>query len=138
MKPGALNGVRVIDLSTSVSGAWCARMLADFGADVALYEGPDGHPARSLAPFDGAGNSVIAEYVLANRRSAVVDLEQPGGLEAIHAAVESADVLVCSSSCKYLRASSLSPLSAWAKPSKESDSIKFARCCLDFMLFTAW
>ncbi len=98
MKPGALNGVRVIDLSTSVSGAWCARMLADFGADVALYEGPDGHPARSLAPFDGAGNSVIAEYVLANRRSAVVDLEQPGGLEAIHAAVESADVLVCSSS----------------------------------------
>ncbi|MDP6822232.1 MAG: CoA transferase [Dehalococcoidia bacterium] len=97
MKSGALNGIRVIDFSTSVSGAWCARMLADFGADVALFEAPDGHPTRRLAPFDDTGASVVAEYVLANRRSAVVDLEQPGGLEAIHAAVESADVLVCSS-----------------------------------------
>jgi crotonobetainyl-CoA:carnitine CoA-transferase CaiB-like acyl-CoA transferase len=70
----ALHGIKVIDLSTSVSGAWCARMLADFGADVALFEGADGHPARRLGPFDDDGNSVIAEYVLADRRSAFVNL----------------------------------------------------------------
>ena len=95
-KSGALNGIRVIDLSTSVSGAWCARMLADFGADVALFEGPDGHPARHLAPFDDAGVSVIAEYVLTNRRSAIVDIEQPSGLDAMRLAAGRADVLVCS------------------------------------------
>lgn len=95
-KVSALNGIRVIDLSTSVSGAWCARMLADFGAEVALFEHPDGHPARHLAPFDDAGNSVIAEYVLANRRSAVVDLDQPAALAALRAALARADVVVSS------------------------------------------
>ena len=71
-------------------------MLADFGADVALFEGPDGHPARHLAPFDDAGVSVIAEYVLTNRRSAIVDIEQPSGLDAMRLAAGRADVLVCS------------------------------------------
>jgi len=94
----ALNGIRVVDLSTSVSGAWCARMLADFGADVALFEGSDGHPTRALAPFDDADNSVIAEYVLANRRSAVVDVEQADGRAAIRSAIERADVLVINKS----------------------------------------
>lgn len=96
-KVSALDGIRVIDLSTTVSGAWCARMLADFGAEVALFEHPDGHPARRLAPFDDAGYSIVAEYVLANRRSAVIDLEQPAALEAVHAAVARADVVVSSS-----------------------------------------
>lgn len=96
VKNSALHGIRVIDLSTAVSGAWCARMLADFGADVALFEGADGHPARHLGPFDDEGNSVIAEYVLANRRSAIVDLGSPEGIAAMRAAAARADVLVCS------------------------------------------
>jgi crotonobetainyl-CoA:carnitine CoA-transferase CaiB-like acyl-CoA transferase len=95
-KNSALHGIRVIDLSTSVSGAWCARMLADFGADVVLFEAADGHPARRLRPFDDDGNSVIAEYVLANRRSAIVDLGSPEGISAVRAAVAGVDVLVCS------------------------------------------
>jgi crotonobetainyl-CoA:carnitine CoA-transferase CaiB-like acyl-CoA transferase len=96
VKNSALHGIRVIDLSTSVSGAWCARMLADFGADVASFEGPDGHPVRRLGPFDDAGNSVIAEYVLANRRSVIVDLGSTEGVAAVRAAAASVDVLVCS------------------------------------------
>jgi crotonobetainyl-CoA:carnitine CoA-transferase CaiB-like acyl-CoA transferase len=95
-KNSALHGIKVIDLSTSVSGAWCARMLADFGADVALFEGADGHPARRLGPFDDDGNSVIAEYVLADRRSAIVNLKSPEGTAAVRAGVARADVLVCS------------------------------------------
>jgi crotonobetainyl-CoA:carnitine CoA-transferase CaiB-like acyl-CoA transferase len=103
----ALNGIRVVDLSTSVSGAWCAQMLADFGADVALFEGPVGHPVRALAPFDDANNSVIAEYVLANRRSAVVDVDQAGGRAAIRSAIERADVLVSNGSPAELAAHGL-------------------------------
>jgi len=103
-KNAALHGIRVIDLSTSVSGAWCARMLADFGADVAMFEGADGHPARRLAPFDDDGISVIAEYVLANRRSAIVDLELSEGIEAVRTAVAGVDVLVCSGTQREMEA----------------------------------
>ena len=92
----ALHGIRVIDLSTSVSAAWCVRMLADFGADVALFEDADGHAARRLGPFDDAGNSVIAEYVLADRRSAILEFKSLEGISAVRAAVAGADVLVCS------------------------------------------
>ena len=92
----ALHGIRVVDLSTSVSAAWCARMLADFGADVALFEDADGHPVRRLGPFDDTGNSVIAEYVLADRRSAILEFKSSDGISAVRAAVASADVLVCS------------------------------------------
>src|SRR5687767_7650263 len=64
---GALEGLRVIDLSTTVAGAWCTRLLADFGADVILLEAKDGHPTRRLEPLTEGGKSVVAEYVLANK-----------------------------------------------------------------------
>ena len=106
-KPGALHGIRVIDLSTSVSGAWCARMLADYGADVALIESPTGHPVRRLAPFDADGKSVVAEYVLANRPSAVVNMNLAGGSEVVRVAAERADVLVCNVTPDGLRSAGL-------------------------------
>ena len=40
---GALNDIRVIDLSTDLSGAWAARLFGDQGADVILAEPPTGH-----------------------------------------------------------------------------------------------
>ncbi len=53
----ALEHLTVLDLSTSVAGAWCGRLLADFGAEVVLR---DPHPARKLAPFDRNGDSIPA------------------------------------------------------------------------------
>ncbi len=40
--PGALGFVRVLDLSESIAGQFCCRMLADYGADVTLVEPPRG------------------------------------------------------------------------------------------------
>jgi crotonobetainyl-CoA:carnitine CoA-transferase CaiB-like acyl-CoA transferase len=68
--PSALDGLNVLDLSTRYAGAWCGRLLADFGADVVLR---DPHPVRKLAPFDGEGQSIPARYVLANRRSVMLN-----------------------------------------------------------------
>ncbi len=70
----ALAGVSVLDLSDSAAGAWCARLLADFGADVVMVEPPGGHMLRHRGPFDADGNSIAAAHFLANRRSAVLDL----------------------------------------------------------------
>ncbi|MBT5809472.1 MAG: CoA transferase, partial [Rhodospirillaceae bacterium] len=68
----ALSGLNILDLSTRYAAAWCCRLLADFGADVILR---DPHPVRALAPFDADGKSIPARYVLANRRSVVLDKE---------------------------------------------------------------
>jgi crotonobetainyl-CoA:carnitine CoA-transferase CaiB-like acyl-CoA transferase len=81
--PSALHGLKVLDLSTLYAGAWCGRLLADFGAEVILR---DPHPARDLAPFDGEGESIPARYVLANRRSVMLDQDDSGWTKLFAAA----------------------------------------------------
>ena len=50
----ALSGFRVLDLSDSIAGQFCCRMMADFGAEVTLVEPPSGSPTRGMPPFDPA------------------------------------------------------------------------------------
>ncbi|MDP6605417.1 MAG: CoA transferase [Dehalococcoidia bacterium] len=90
----ALDDVRVIDLSTSVAGTWCTRLLADFGADVIAVEPPGGSLLRSLAPFADDGTSVIASYVLANKRSIMLDVGHPQGRRALSAMVRESQIVV--------------------------------------------
>ncbi len=53
-----LSGLRVIDLSNRLSGAFAARLFADFGADVVLAEPPSGHALRHEPPFIGPGDAL--------------------------------------------------------------------------------
>lgn len=73
---GALDGLRVLDFSTRVSGAFCARLLADFGADVVLVEPPGGTPLRQEPPFvDGVSGpeaSLVHAYCNANKRAVLL------------------------------------------------------------------
>ena len=69
----ALDGIRVLDLSNRASGAWCTRLLADFGADVVLVEPPEGHALRRIGPFADDHSSIPAAYLLANKRSLVLE-----------------------------------------------------------------
>ncbi len=89
----ALEGLRVVDLSGSLAGAWCSRMLADFGADVAIVEAPHGHPARALEPMHD-GRSVTAAYVLANKRSIALDAGRAEDRDHLDALLQAADVIV--------------------------------------------
>ena len=68
----ALDGIRVLDLSRRASGAWCTRLLADFGAEVVMLEPPGGHPLRAIGSFSAARSSIPAAYMLANKRSVVL------------------------------------------------------------------
>lgn len=79
----ALGGLKVLDLSTRYAGAWCGRLLADFGADVILR---DPHPVRDFAPFDDEGQSIPARYALANRRSIMLDSNDAGWTKLFAAA----------------------------------------------------
>src|ERR1700723_2303690 len=90
--PGPLDGIRVIDLTTVISGPVCTMILADQGADVLKVEPPGGEIARRTA---GDGE-FTAMFVSANRgkRSIALDLKQPAALDALRRLIAEADVLV--------------------------------------------
>ena len=67
-----LKGIKVLDLGSRPSTAWCSRLLADFGAEVLMVEPGDGHPLRHHPPFTSRGFSIAASYFLANKRSVAV------------------------------------------------------------------
>jgi crotonobetainyl-CoA:carnitine CoA-transferase CaiB-like acyl-CoA transferase len=90
--PGPLDGIRVIDLTTVVSGPVCTMILADQGADVIKVEPPTGDIARRTS---GDGE-FTAMFISSNRgkRSIALDLKQPAALEAVRRLIAGADVLV--------------------------------------------
>ena len=90
--PGPLDGIRVIDLTTVISGPVCTMIMADQGADVIKIEPPGGDIARRTA---GDGE-FTAMFVSSNRgkRSIALDLKQPPALEALRRLIAGADVLI--------------------------------------------
>lgn len=89
---GPLAGIRVIDLSTVVSGPLGTMLLADQGADVIKVEPPSGDIARRTA----GNGEFTAMFVSCNRgkRSLALDLKQPAGRAVLRRLIASADVLV--------------------------------------------
>jgi crotonobetainyl-CoA:carnitine CoA-transferase CaiB-like acyl-CoA transferase len=89
---GPLEGIRVIDLTTVISGPVCTMLLADQGADVIKIEPPAGDIARRTS----GDSEFSAMFVSSNRgkRSIALDLKQPAALEAIRRLIAGADVLV--------------------------------------------
>jgi crotonobetainyl-CoA:carnitine CoA-transferase CaiB-like acyl-CoA transferase len=89
---GPLDGIRVIDLTTVISGPVCTMLLADQGADVVKVEPPGGDIARRTA---GDGE-FTAMFVSSNRgkRSIALDLKQAAAVEALRRLIAGADVLV--------------------------------------------
>lgn len=88
---GALAGLRVIDCTHVIAGAWCSMILADLGADVVKVEGPQGDVAR--API-GLHRYANYDYVNRNKRGLMLDLSQESGREALRRLVADADIFV--------------------------------------------
>jgi crotonobetainyl-CoA:carnitine CoA-transferase CaiB-like acyl-CoA transferase len=94
-----LDGIRVLDLSRLLPGAFCTQMLADFGADVVKVEDPRaGDYARWIEPrFDGAepsGGSAFFASLNRNKRSVRLDLKHPDGRDCLLELVDGADVVL--------------------------------------------
>jgi formyl-CoA transferase len=90
---GALEGIRVIDLTQVMAGPFCSMLLGDMGADVIKVEPPEGEHTRherEIAP--GVSSSFLA--LNRNKRSLALDLKQPEGAEVLRRLAASADVLV--------------------------------------------
>jgi len=92
---GALDGIRVIDLTRALAGPYCTLMLGDHGADVVKVELPgSGDETREWAPPHVNGVSAYFLTINRNKRSITVDLKTPDGKRVLERLIEGADVVV--------------------------------------------
>lgn len=90
----ALEPLKVVDLSSHLSGPYCAMVLADHGADVIKVERPgSGDDARKMPPFVG-GESAPFMIWNRNKRSVVIDLKTEAGKTQLFGLIDGADVLI--------------------------------------------
>jgi crotonobetainyl-CoA:carnitine CoA-transferase CaiB-like acyl-CoA transferase len=92
---GALDGLKVIDLSRVLGGPYCGQMLADHGAEVIKVEPPQGDETRAWGPpFDHEGISAYFAGINRNKRTIALDLSKPEGRDVLLKLLEQADVLI--------------------------------------------
>ena len=94
MTTGALEGMRVIELTHAWAGPYCAMMLGDMGAEVIKIENPrQKTEARGGYPYV-ANESVIFIMLHRNKKSVTLDLKSPTGREILIDLIKTADVLI--------------------------------------------
>lgn len=95
---GILPGVRVLDIGQGISGPYCAKILANMGAEVIKVEPPEGDEARRRGPFpDDIPHPEKSGLFLAlntNKRGIVLDVRSPDGAEAFRKLVKAADIVL--------------------------------------------
>ncbi len=90
-----LEGVRVLDLTTSVSGPYTTLLLADLGATVVKVEQPgQGDDVRAWGPPFLDGESLWFLSINRNKHSLTLDYSKPEGLDVLRRMVACADVVV--------------------------------------------
>ncbi|WP_226781159.1 CaiB/BaiF CoA transferase family protein [Oceaniglobus trochenteri] len=89
-----LSGLRVLDLTTFLSGPFCTQILADLGADVVKLEPPSGDSSRHIPPYFVDRDS--AYFLASNRskRSVSVDMKHPEGIALVRRLIGTVDVVV--------------------------------------------
>lgn len=96
--PGALAGVRILDLTHALAGPYCAALLADQGADVIKIEPIEGDFFRKMGPFHSDDQSKefggLFQACNRNKRSVTLNLKYPEGQAALKALAATADALV--------------------------------------------
>lgn len=92
--PGPLNGIRVVDLTTVMFGPYCTQIMGEMGAEVIKVESPEGDIGRQTGATRSPGMSAAHMMKGRNKRSIVLDLKQPTGLEVLERLTKTADVFV--------------------------------------------
>lgn len=94
----ALDGVRVLDLTTGAAGPNCTKLLADFGADVVKVEPRTGDPTRSTPPFagdvPGPERSLLFLHLNTNKRSVTINPTRSAGRDLLRRLAETAHIIV--------------------------------------------
>lgn len=95
VQPGArpLDGVRVLELGTTIAGPFCGRLLCDFGAEVVKIEPPEGDPIRGAGKVH-QGKSLYASSILRGKKLIAADLRKPEAQALIRQLVPKFDIVI--------------------------------------------
>ena len=88
-----LDGIKVLDFTTTVAGAGAGAMMADYGASVLKIESPAGDPLRTMSPMM-EGVSLTHCWFNRGKQSLVLDFQRSEDLETARALMEKADVVI--------------------------------------------
>jgi len=92
--PGALSGIKVIDLTRVLGGPYCTMILSDHGAEVIKIEPPQGDEVRDWGPPFHEGDASYFIGINRNKRSLALDIGKPEGKAVLLRLLEDADVLI--------------------------------------------
>lgn len=90
---GALDGLLVVDFSTTIAGPHCTRLLADLGADVVKIEPPEGDMMRTRPPLR-QGASTSFGQLNTGKKSLVLDLKRAEAVAVVRRLIATADIVV--------------------------------------------
>lgn len=94
-KPGALDGIRVLDLTRALAGPYCTMFLGDLGAEVVKIEQPHvGDDTRGWGPPFVGKESAYFLAINRNKKSITIDLKSGRGVELVRRLAGRADVFV--------------------------------------------
>jgi len=90
-----LDGIRVIDLTTFMSGPFASMILGDLGAEIIKVEQPDGgDTSRHIPPYFHKGESLYYLSLNRNKRSLTLNLATNEGREILYELVKKADIVI--------------------------------------------
>jgi len=90
---GPLKGLRVIELGSMIAGPFCARLMADFGADVIKVEQPEGDAVRSMGSQLN-GHSLYGASIFRNKRIVSINMRNDEGRALVRKLCLGADIVV--------------------------------------------
>ncbi|WP_316399078.1 CoA transferase [Bradyrhizobium sp. 33ap4] len=91
---GVLSHLRVVEIGSSAATSYCARLFADFGADVQKVEPPAGDPLRRSAPLTPKGQSAWFAFLNFNKSSTIINRADADAITRLRAMVEDCDILI--------------------------------------------
>lgn len=98
MAKGPLSGIKVMEYCSDVAGPYCAKLMADLGAEVIKVEKPEGDPARRRGPFyenhPDPEQAIGFLYDNTNKMGVTLNVETASGREIFKKLAASADVLI--------------------------------------------
>ena len=106
MDGGVFDGLKVLDLSEDIAGSFCARLLADYGADVLKVEPPGGSAMRRIGPFyhdePHPEQSLFFLILNLNKKGVTLNLDAEAGRSLLKKLVPYVDLVVESYRPGYL------------------------------------